>query len=424
MASPLKPEFFGATLRCVLPSTVDEISVEADLYSQWKEWMLYGDNSKYPPLFRTVGGDPLTPGIDAGAYFFWQNQYGWRLRPAEEDATVLISGNLAPEDSTLPIAVPTLGAFTVLLLGLQPITQSVEEILLQGQDASYRGIVHLDQAGGTSGTAYPIGLPDMPVNNIADAKTILARVGGNQIELDNGTTTLDENIEGYRIIGGQSVTSIVLDMNGFSVDTSYIEGCFIQGDQGGTIAGFEAYKCGFQVVTNLAVGAERCTFFSSVSLKPGSNNIWIACNSGVPGTGSPIIDCDGALFWQARPWIGGIKFENMNNEAFVASLDIAPGTVKILDGVGNTAGIINIRGHGTKEIGDAMLAGQTAGSPQNVTQIVDRMFDTQELQTMIEGVIGNTDVSLDDLTVTLLNKNLDTLRSLSVSADGRQRRIL
>ena len=136
--------FDGPNLRIILPAGVDIINVERDIYSAWKQWALLDQNSKFPPAFRTIGGDPLTPGIEAAAYFFMQNQDGWRIRPAEEDATVNFVGNLAPEDSSLALTVPTIGAFTVLLNGLQPITQSVESLLLAQQDANYHGEVWVD----------------------------------------------------------------------------------------------------------------------------------------------------------------------------------------------------------------------------------------------------------------------------------------
>jgi hypothetical protein len=106
---------------------VHSVNAETDLYSDWKEWVkLSSANAAHAPAFRTTGGDPLTPGIEAGAYFFLRNDLGWRIKPAEEDATITLTGNLAPEDSSLPIVIPTTGAYTVLVLGLQPITQGVE----------------------------------------------------------------------------------------------------------------------------------------------------------------------------------------------------------------------------------------------------------------------------------------------------------
>jgi len=128
-------DFDGDNLVITLDAPTDgilTIDAEVGLYNAWKDWMLESyANRKYPQAFRTVGGDSLTPGIDAGAYFFIQNNLGWRIRPFEADATVFLTGNLAPEDSTLPIMIPTIGTYTVLVDGLQPITQNVDTIIEQ-----------------------------------------------------------------------------------------------------------------------------------------------------------------------------------------------------------------------------------------------------------------------------------------------------
>jgi len=105
------------------------VDIETDVYSDWKVWVKIGTNSKYPPAFRTAAGDPLTPGIDSGGYFFIRNDLGWRIKPAEEDSTITVTGNLVPNDSSLPILIQTTGAFTVGVFGLQPITQAVDQVL-------------------------------------------------------------------------------------------------------------------------------------------------------------------------------------------------------------------------------------------------------------------------------------------------------
>jgi hypothetical protein len=118
--------FDGPNKLIILETPVtDTLEVEVkDLYSEWKVWVRTSDNAKYLPAFRVIGGDPLTPGINAGSYFFLQNNDGWRIQAGNKDHTIYYTGNLAPEDSTLPVIVDTPG-YTVTHLGLQPITQVV-----------------------------------------------------------------------------------------------------------------------------------------------------------------------------------------------------------------------------------------------------------------------------------------------------------
>lgn len=120
--------FNGTTLICTLPAggIVHTIDIQRDLYSAWKRWMVADyQNQGYPPAFATEGGfdvDPAT-GLKAAAYFFINNFQGWRIKPAEEDSTINFIGNLIPSSFDYSIITPTTGNFTVLINGLQPITQ-------------------------------------------------------------------------------------------------------------------------------------------------------------------------------------------------------------------------------------------------------------------------------------------------------------
>lgn len=120
----------------VLESGVTEVSIE-DIYSAWKEWVILSDNAKWPFAFRVVGGDPLTATLNAGSYFFLQNQNGWRIRPPEEDIQVLITGNFYREDISLPSVVPTIGDFnTVVESEKSSLTQVVGGAGLTAQDVA------------------------------------------------------------------------------------------------------------------------------------------------------------------------------------------------------------------------------------------------------------------------------------------------
>ena len=375
--------------------SVHTVDAQQDLYSEWKEWVKLGTNSKYPPAFRTTGGDPLTPGITAGAYFFLRNDIGWRIKPAEEDATITLTGNLAPEDSTLPVFEPTTGLFTVAILGLQPITQNVAEILEEQQNSQYGGKVVIDTVNGTAGTNYPQGLYSDPVNNITDAKAILARVGGNKIEFI-GSLGLDQDLEGYNIFGSEAVTSNVLTLNGYSLDRSYVESCFIAGDQGGTVVGFEAYKCGFQTVTNLCVGAERCAFFGNVTLKLNSTNIWFDCKSGVAGNLKPQISGNGGDELHVRGWIGGFDLRSVSNSEFACSIDFTSGRLALQSTI--TAGDIVIGGTYRKDL-DAAAGTSTVSYSGIEHYTLERILKATAYRQFTNAATGNLDIFKDDNTL-------------------------
>lgn len=120
------PSFDGDNLTITLDSGATLVDVKIDLYSDWKEFVQQGDNGKFLPAFRATGGDPLTGALEAGAFFFLRNDLGWRIKPPEENTTIFLTGNLAGENDTLPMILPSDGGFTVLILGLQPITQGTD----------------------------------------------------------------------------------------------------------------------------------------------------------------------------------------------------------------------------------------------------------------------------------------------------------
>ena len=85
------------------------LDVREDIFSEWKRWVLTGDNSKYELAFDVVGGNPL-PEDQLGLTYFLKN--GWKIRPFEGDHRLTIKGNLYCDDGTDPI-VDTIGDFKV-----------------------------------------------------------------------------------------------------------------------------------------------------------------------------------------------------------------------------------------------------------------------------------------------------------------------
>lgn len=104
--------FDGPNLKIILPSIAD-YSIDLDLYSAWKEWVLLSDNAKYPPAFDTTGGDPISAVSRIAPYFFIRNDLGWRVQAPEATGEINLDGNLFPRDSLLPVFLPPVGAFTV-----------------------------------------------------------------------------------------------------------------------------------------------------------------------------------------------------------------------------------------------------------------------------------------------------------------------
>lgn len=101
--------------RIILDSTDVEVG---DIYSRWKEWVQLSDNSKWPQAFSVVGGDDLGGGLFVASYFFLMNN--WRIRPLEQDHTLILRGNVSVLGGGVPV-VRTLGNYNVSIQFTVPV---------------------------------------------------------------------------------------------------------------------------------------------------------------------------------------------------------------------------------------------------------------------------------------------------------------
>jgi len=107
-----KVTFDGVQKLIIIDTGITELDVKIDLYSDWKEWVLIDDNSKYLAAISVVGGDPISLTRSLGSTFFLEN--GWRIRPYEGSHTLTINGNIYTRTGD-PVTIPTLGDYQVLV---------------------------------------------------------------------------------------------------------------------------------------------------------------------------------------------------------------------------------------------------------------------------------------------------------------------
>lgn len=143
--------FDGENLLIILDTSAT-VDVKRDLYSDWKEWFKTGTNAKYPIAFDTTGGDPLGGVKQVAPYFFLRNDNGWRIRPPEAHANIVLAGNLYRRDPDIDMFVPTLGNYTVSLeLEISPQSILIDNTLALGTDlTAVRDILEGDQEHDTS----------------------------------------------------------------------------------------------------------------------------------------------------------------------------------------------------------------------------------------------------------------------------------
>lgn len=116
--------FNGPNKLIILTTGTTSFDVK-NLYSSWKTWISSGDNSKYQPAFKTIGGDPVSSTSNVSPYYFISND--WRIRPYESNHNLNIDGNLFVDGGTGNPFVNTTGNYNVMI----NLSTSTNAVLLQ-----------------------------------------------------------------------------------------------------------------------------------------------------------------------------------------------------------------------------------------------------------------------------------------------------
>ena len=367
------PTFDGESLVITLDSAVTDVNV-LDFYKSWKQWQLAG-NMRFPPALRSDGGNPLSSIINQGAYIFLNNVAGWRIKPPEENITIYFTGNLAVEDTALPAFIPTTGAFTAAILGLQPVTQGVTPVMAEQLEyAGFEGGVSIDATDGVSGTGningIPIGTPSLPVNNTTDALTIANNRGLRKLYVKGALTLSGTSFNGYEIFGNGAFITIS------GISFARFHDCYVTGSCG--------MRCWF---TDCAIGNMTCSgsgatihfmhaaFAGTITLNV-VNLIIVDCVSGVSGETGAIFDFNStASSMEVRGYTGGIQLINKNG-AQSTTIDMTSGNV-VLDST-VTNGTIVVRGQANIEdnsTGTSLIKKHGLMNPVNINATTNKMIE-------------------------------------------------
>lgn len=121
-----KVTFDGENKLIIINPDVDTINIKQDVYSNWKEWMLLRDNSKFLAAIRVSGGDPIGGGQFTGDVYFLIN--GWKIRV---DHSCTIDGVIYSDDYPSPF---------VPISGTQIVTNKVAALVSVVATESIGGI--------------------------------------------------------------------------------------------------------------------------------------------------------------------------------------------------------------------------------------------------------------------------------------------
>ena len=104
-----KVTFHGNQRLIFINNTVSEINVRVDLYSEWKKWIITGNNTKYSPAFRYAGGDLILDNTLSPETYVLLN--GWKISLSHDcvvDGIIITESGVTPfVSNTASIAVVT-----------------------------------------------------------------------------------------------------------------------------------------------------------------------------------------------------------------------------------------------------------------------------------------------------------------------------
>lgn len=339
--------------------SANSIDVKIDLYSDWKEWVLTSDNAKYEQAMRAVGGDPLPGSKALGDTYFLMN--GWKIRPYEASHTMTVNGNLYCEDGTSPY-IPTVGTYNVMVISAvsQLVSATIQQ-LPEIEYASFNGGVTIDVVNGSTGTDYPKGTAQEPVNNHTDAMAIATGRGFKKLYVI-GSFTLGsgESLNNFEVIGqGADITEIVLTAG---CTTSYTEfnDCSISGQQSGET---HFYYCDILELSNIHCLFVGCRLVGPLHMHTTYADTCVL--NDCYASDECIVDLNNSpVHMSFTNFSGNIRFQNLNKvTAGNIGLDLASGHVTI--DATCTTGSILIRG--VAQVTDNAPEGGTVVSSENLS---------------------------------------------------------
>lgn len=209
--------------------------------------------------------------------------------------------------------------------------------------SSFEGGVHIDVTSSNSGTVFPTGTPQAPVNNLADA-LLIAQTRGFQDLHVMGVLTLafDDVVDGYHIVGTSHDNTTITVISGASTEATHFEMCTLTGALSGNAMMMRNAHVGPSGISGFSGHMDHVMLVGDVALAGVDDVHLVGCYSGVPGHDHPDIDMGGSgRGLGVRGYHGGLGIHNLTGAENI-SLDFDSGQIHIHSDV--TAGLIVCRG--------------------------------------------------------------------------------
>jgi hypothetical protein len=255
------------------------------------------------------------------------------------DTVTVSGGNLVAVDDVggdLAPILPTWGTQVNRTSSSSATLQELEAV----QFSSYNGGVTVDLTSTYTGTLFPVGTAQEPVNNFSDALDIADERGFNTFFVV-GNATVDTGLDFTDMVFvGQGISLSTLTL---AAAADFTNAEFKNATIVGTLDGNStARDCQIGNINYITGVVCDCILAGTIVLSGSQMAQFINCVSGVPGTGTPVIDMGGdGPELSVRNYAGGLKIINKSGTDNV-SIDMNSGQV-ILDST-VTAGTLVVRG--------------------------------------------------------------------------------
>ena len=277
-------------------------------------------------------------------------------------------GNLVAVDAVgdpLAPVLPTAGTQVTKTASSSATLQELQDI----QYSSFADHISVDPSSIYSGTAFPVGTPRQPVNNLTDALAIANARGFKTLRI-LADMTLDSGLDFHnlRIEGLRRDTHVTVS------PTALVGGCQFHGlTISGTLDGdVEIRDCLVETINYVDGTIQECALRGTITLSGSQDASIIGCWDDISGAGTPTINFGGsgsALI--VREYRGGLVLQNKTGSEEV-SLNLDGGRVICDANFGGTGSVIAhgigvITNNGTATIDDSRLMNPDISAQATVT---------------------------------------------------------
>lgn len=316
-----------------------EITIQ-NLLNSIREWEDEVTSMDMPVIASCAGKEPLGGGVVVGLTLTlldnWQLAFEARSGPTYTQC--IVSGGNIVAVHTDGAIFPT--AFTQVLITAS--SSATQSDLAAIQYSSYQNAIWVDPNGTTTGTTYPSGTRENPVNNIPDAVTIGAEKGFSTLQiLDNLILSTGDVINGFELIGVSHINTTIEILDGCECVDTEIKDCNVSGVlDGGTVISDSIV--GDIVYFNGHI--HDCGLHGMIYLEGMANAVISDCKT-IDQDDPPIIDMGTSGQSLAMPNYSGIvTVQNLNSATEEIGVGLNAGMVVIEDTI--IDGTIIVSGNG------------------------------------------------------------------------------